>query len=58
MLQVEHSDWLKRLSPVVVRLNKALNEALALSGINARLSEMAAKPTPVTPASFETVPQA
>ena len=37
---------------VVARLNKALNDALALPDIQARLHEMAAEPTPVTPAQF------
>jgi tripartite-type tricarboxylate transporter receptor subunit TctC len=40
--------------PVVARLNKALNEALALPEIKARLHEMAAEPTPMTPGQFET----
>ncbi len=44
----------KTPEPVVARLNKALNEALALPDIQARLHEMAAEPTPVTPAQFST----
>ncbi|MDB5851684.1 MAG: hypothetical protein JWP29_5436 [Rhodoferax sp.] len=43
----------KTPEPVVARLNKALNEALALPDIKARLHEMAAEPMPVTPAQFE-----
>jgi tripartite-type tricarboxylate transporter receptor subunit TctC len=39
--------------PVVARLNKALNEALARPDIKARLHEMAAEPTPLTPLHFE-----
>lgn len=39
--------------PVVARLNKALNEALALPEIKARLHDMAAEPTPLTPVQFE-----
>jgi tripartite-type tricarboxylate transporter receptor subunit TctC len=39
--------------PVVARLNKALNDALGLPEIKARLHEMAAEPTPLTPAQFE-----
>jgi len=39
--------------PVVARLNKALNDALALSDVKARLHEMAAEPTPLTPLQFE-----
>lgn len=38
--------------PVVARLNKALNDALALPEIKARLHEMAAEPTPLTPLQF------
>jgi tripartite-type tricarboxylate transporter receptor subunit TctC len=37
---------------VVSRLNKALNDALAMPDVKARLSEMAAEPTPGTPAQF------
>lgn len=44
----------KTPGPVVARLNKALNDALALPDIKARLHEMAAEPTPLTPAQFET----
>ena len=43
----------KTPEPVVARLNKALNDALALPEIKARLHEMAAEPMPVTPAQFE-----
>jgi tripartite-type tricarboxylate transporter receptor subunit TctC len=39
--------------PVVARLNKALNDALALPEIKARLHEMAAEATPLTPLQFE-----
>ena len=38
---------------VVFRLNKALNDALALPEIKARMLEMAAEPTPITPAQFD-----
>lgn len=38
--------------PVVARLNKALNEALALPEIQAKLHDMAAQPTPLTPQQF------
>jgi tripartite-type tricarboxylate transporter receptor subunit TctC len=38
---------------VVARLNKALNDALAMPGISARLHDMAAEPTPLTPQQFE-----
>jgi tripartite-type tricarboxylate transporter receptor subunit TctC len=38
--------------PVVARLNKALNDALLLPEIKARLHEMAAEPTPLTPTQF------
>lgn len=38
---------------VVTRLNKALNDALALPEIQSRLHEMAAEPSPGTPAQFE-----
>lgn len=44
----------KTPEPVVMRLNKALNDALALPDIKARLHEMAAEPTPVTPQQFDT----
>ena len=43
----------KTPEPVVARLSKALNEALGLPDIKARLHEMAAEPTPVTPAQFD-----
>ena len=43
----------KTPDPVVARLNKALNDALALPDIKARLHAMAAEPTPLTPAQFE-----
>jgi tripartite-type tricarboxylate transporter receptor subunit TctC len=43
----------KTPEPVVARLNKALNDALALPEIKARLHEMAAEPMPGTPAQFE-----
>lgn len=43
----------KTPEPVVARLNKALNDALALSDVKARLHEMAAEPTPLTPLQFE-----
>ena len=43
----------KTPEPVVTRLNKALNDALALSDVKARLHEMAAEPTPLTPLQFE-----
>ena len=43
----------KTPEPVVARLNKALNDALALPEIKARLHDMAAEPTPLTPAQFE-----
>jgi tripartite-type tricarboxylate transporter receptor subunit TctC len=39
--------------PVVARLNKALNDALAMPDIKARLHDMAAEPTPLTPQQFE-----
>ena len=38
---------------VVARLNKSLNDALALPDIQARLHEMAAEPTPQSPGQFE-----
>ena len=38
---------------IVARLNKSLNQALALPEISARLHDMAAEPTPVSPAQFE-----
>jgi tripartite-type tricarboxylate transporter receptor subunit TctC len=38
---------------VVFRLNKALNDALALPEIKARMLDMAAEPTPITPAQFD-----
>lgn len=44
----------KTPEPVVARLNKALNDALSLPEIKARLHEMAADPTPLTPLQFET----
>lgn len=43
----------KTPEPVIARLNKALNEALALPEIKARLHDMAAEPTPLTPLQFE-----
>jgi tripartite-type tricarboxylate transporter receptor subunit TctC len=43
----------KTPEPVVARLNKALNDALALPEIKARLHDMAAEPTPLTPLQFE-----
>ena len=43
----------KTPAPVVARLNKALNEVLALPDIKARLHEMAAEPMPVTPLQFD-----
>ncbi len=43
----------KTPEPVVARLNKALNDALGLSDVKARLHEMAAEPTPLTPLQFE-----
>jgi len=43
----------KTPEPVVARLNKALNDALALSDVKARLHEMAAEPTPLTSLQFE-----
>ena len=43
----------KTPEPVVARLNKALNDALALPEIKARLHDMAAEPAPLTPAQFE-----
>lgn len=42
----------KTPEPVVAKLNKALNDALALPEIKTRLHEMAAEPTPLTPAQF------
>ncbi|MDO9360665.1 MAG: tripartite tricarboxylate transporter substrate binding protein [Polaromonas sp.] len=42
----------KTPEPVVARLNKALNDALALPDIQARLHEMAAEPTPMTSTQF------
>jgi tripartite-type tricarboxylate transporter receptor subunit TctC len=38
---------------VVTRLNKALNDALALPDIKARLHDMAAQPTPLSPSQFQ-----
>lgn len=38
---------------VVTRLNKALNDALALPDIQSRLHDMAAQPTPLTPPQFQ-----
>ena len=43
----------KTPEPVVARLNKALNDALSLPQIKARLHEMAAEPTPISPVQFE-----
>jgi tripartite-type tricarboxylate transporter receptor subunit TctC len=43
----------KTPEPVVTRLNKALNDALSLPDIKARLHEMAAEATPVSPVQFE-----
>ena len=43
----------KTPEPIVARLNRALNEALALPDVKARLHEMAAEPMPLTPAQFE-----
>ncbi len=43
----------KTPEPVIARLNKALNDALALPDIKARLHDMAAEPTPLTPGQFE-----
>jgi tripartite-type tricarboxylate transporter receptor subunit TctC len=43
----------KTPEPVVARLNKALNDALALPEIKTRLHDMAAEPSPLTPAQFE-----
>lgn len=42
-----------RALAVVARLNKALNDALALSDVKARLHEMGAEPMPLTPLQFE-----
>lgn len=42
----------KTPEPVVARLNKALNDALALPDIKARLAEMAAEPMPLSPTQF------
>jgi tripartite-type tricarboxylate transporter receptor subunit TctC len=42
----------KTPEPVVARLNKALNDALALPEIRNHLHEMAAEPTPISPAQF------
>lgn len=42
----------KTPEPVVARLNKALNDALALPDVKARLQDMAAEPTPLTPLQF------
>lgn len=44
----------KTPEPVIARLNKALNDVLALPEIKIRLHEMAAQPTPMTPAQFDT----
>jgi tripartite-type tricarboxylate transporter receptor subunit TctC len=43
----------KTPEPVVARLNRALNEALALPEIKTRLHDMAAEPSPWSPAQFE-----
>jgi tripartite-type tricarboxylate transporter receptor subunit TctC len=43
----------KTPEPVVARLNKALNEALGLPEIKTRLHDIAAEPSPSTPAQFE-----
>ena len=42
----------KTPEPVVLRLNKALNDALALPEVQARLHDMAAIPSPQTPTQF------
>jgi tripartite-type tricarboxylate transporter receptor subunit TctC len=39
--------------PVVARLNKALNDGLALPDVKGRLHDMAAETTPLTPTQFE-----
>ena len=44
----------KTPEPVIARLNKALNDVLASPEIKIRLHEMAAQPTPMTPAQFDT----
>ena len=44
----------KTPEPVVARLNKALDDALRQPDVNNRLHEMAAEPTPITPAQFGT----
>ena len=43
----------KTPEPVVAKLNKALNDALAQPDISKRLGDMAAEPTPITPQQFE-----
>ena len=43
----------KTPEPVVARSNKALSGALALTEIQTRLHDMAAEPSPMTPAQFE-----
>lgn len=42
----------KTPEPVVARLNKALNDALALPDVKARLHDMAAEATPLSPEQF------
>jgi tripartite-type tricarboxylate transporter receptor subunit TctC len=42
----------KTPEPVVARLNKALNDALALSDVQSRLHDMAAQPMPMSPRQF------
>lgn len=42
----------KTPAPVVATLNKALNDALGQPAIQARFVEMAAEPTPISPAQF------
>jgi len=42
----------KTPQPVIARLNKALNDALALPDIQSRLHDMAAAPLPLTPVQF------
>lgn len=43
----------KTPEPVVAKLNKALNDALANPDITKRMSDMAAEPTPISPQQFE-----
>ncbi|MEO9101767.1 MAG: tripartite tricarboxylate transporter substrate-binding protein, partial [Rhodoferax sp.] len=40
---------------IVERLNREINEALALPAVRAQITGIGAEPSPLTPAQFETV---